>query len=64
VRRTFSGFSAPERRTIGEQLSRLGGPDGGATLVASGLDLERARPALHAVARLVGWKVVDHDGAA
>ncbi|CUR58519.1 conserved hypothetical protein [metagenome] len=64
VRRTFSGFSAPERRTIGEQLSRLGGPNGGATLVASGLDLEQARPALHAVARLVGWKVVDHDGAA
>ncbi len=65
VRRTFAEFSPAERRTIGEQLSRLGRPGSrGSVLAPSGLDLEQARPALHAVARLIGWKVVEHDGAA
>ena len=64
VRRTFAGFSAAERRTIGEQLSRLGRPGAAAAVVDSGIDLEQARPALDAVARLIGWKVVAHDGAA
>jgi hypothetical protein len=64
VRRTFADFSTAERRTIGEQLSRLGRPGAVAALVDTGIDLEQARPALHTVARLVGWKVVTHDGAA
>ncbi|PKH42144.1 hypothetical protein SAMN05192575_107167 [Nocardioides alpinus] len=63
VRRTFAQFSRAERRTIGEQLSRLGGPDerpqGGSTV-----DLDQAMPALRAVAGYLGWKVVDRDGAA
>ena len=64
VRRTFSGFSRAERRTIGERVSRLDGVDprlGGAD---PRLDLEQATPALHAVARLLGWEVVTRDGAA
>ncbi len=64
VRRTFSAFSAPERRTIGEQLSRLGRSDAASGATAGGPDLEQAAPALRAVARLVGWEVVEHDGAA
>jgi hypothetical protein len=64
VRRTFAEFSAAERRTIGEQLSRLGGPGTAAAPVDSGIDLEQARPAVQAVARFVGWKVVARDGAA
>lgn len=63
VRRTFSGFSKAERRTIGERVSRLGRGDD-ETASGSVLDLEQAMPAVHAVARLVGWEVVDHDGAA
>jgi hypothetical protein len=64
VRRTFAEFSAAERRTIGEQLSRLGRPGTAAAPVDSGIDLEQARPAVQAVARFVGWKVVARDGAA
>lgn len=64
VRRTFAEFSAAERRTIGERLSRVDRPGAASALVDSGIDLEQARPALQAVARLVGWKVVTHDGAA
>jgi hypothetical protein len=63
VRRTFSGFSRSERRTIGERVSRLGRADDRPT-AESALDLAQATPALHAVARLIGWKVVDRDGAA
>lgn len=63
VRRTFSEFSRAERRTIGEQVSRVGIPGERSTGVSL-LDVEQATPALHAVARLVGWKVVDRDGAA
>ena len=63
VRRTFSGFSRAERRTIGERVARLDGADA-KTTTESGLDLDQATPALHAVARLIGWEVVAHDGAA
>ncbi|SEC08863.1 hypothetical protein SAMN04489844_1654 [Nocardioides exalbidus] len=63
VRRTFSEFSKAERRTIGEQVSRLGGPDE-VRAGAVDLDVDRAAPAVHAVARLIGWEVVDRDGAA
>ena len=63
VRRTFSDFTPPERRTIGEQLSRLGRDDPSAP-GARDLDLELALPALRTVARLVGWQEVGHDGAA
>lgn len=63
VRRTFSQFSRAERRTIGERVSRLGGPDERAA-GESLLDVEQATPALRAVATYVGWKVVDRDGAA
>ncbi|HSU02991.1 MAG TPA: DUF5682 family protein, partial [Nocardioides sp.] len=63
VRRTFSQFSRSERRTVGEQLSRLGTPDQ-RSVAESGLDVDRAAPALRAVAGYLGWKVVDRDGAA
>lgn len=57
LRRTFSTFAAGERRTIGEQVRRLGartvaGPQ------ASGdgwdVDVERAGPALSAAVRMLG----------
>ena len=63
VRRTFSQFSRAERRTIGERLSRLGGSDARA-VATSRLDVDQAMPALRAVARHLGWKVVERDGAA
>ncbi|MDF8264866.1 DUF5682 family protein [Luteipulveratus flavus] len=64
LRRTFADFSGAERRTIGEQVSRLA--EGGRRVQEgrTELDLEQATPALRAVARLLGWEVVDHDGAA
>ncbi len=64
VRRTFSEFTRPERRTVGERLSRLGGPDSRPAAEASMLDIDQAAPAVSAVARLIGWKVMDRDGAA
>ena len=63
VRRTFSQFSRAERRTVGEQLSRLDGPDEGPA-GESLIDVTQAMPALRAVAGYLGWKVVDRDGAA
>ncbi len=64
VRRTFSRFQPPERRLIGEHLRELGGrgprgrddpayPRGGPDSV----DLDRAAPAVLAVARLLGLEV-------
>ena len=56
LRRTFSAFSQPERREIGEQVSRMGG-----TVQAGSdktLDLAAAGPAVRTVARYLGWDVV------
>jgi hypothetical protein len=53
LRRTFSLFSPPERREIGEQLSR------GSALTKTSdpmLDLAGAAPAIRAMARYLGWK--------
>ena len=57
VRRTFADFSRAERRTIGEQVSRLHGGRADDTAGDLDLDLEQAAPALRAVARLLGWEV-------
>ncbi|MFK0038279.1 DUF5682 family protein [Paenarthrobacter sp. NPDC090517] len=54
VRRTFSAFSRPERREIGEQLSRVG--SGGTTAEAINMDLAGAGPALQTMARILGWE--------
>ncbi|MEV7605632.1 DUF5682 family protein [Paenarthrobacter sp. NPDC089322] len=54
VRRTFSAFSRPERREIGEQLSRVGATaqeDEAATL-----DIAAALPAIQTMARYLGWE--------
>ncbi|MGI8332256.1 DUF5682 family protein [Actinomadura scrupuli] len=56
LRRTFSGYAAPERRSIGERVRRLdtaphavsGAPD-------DDLDGERAGPAARTVAGILGW---------
>lgn len=56
LRRTFSAFSRPERREIGEQVSRVGnaGPaDSEATL-----DMEAAGPAVRTMARYLGWEAI------
>lgn len=54
LRRTFSAFSGPERREIGEQISRTG------TRVAAAadeqLDLAAAAPALRKMAGYLGWE--------
>jgi hypothetical protein len=60
LRRTFSRFAPPERRTIGQQVARLG--DGPAARVPASetlLDLDRARPAVARVAALLGLEVTD-----
>ncbi|WP_104105436.1 DUF5682 family protein [Nocardioides sp. 616] len=57
LRRTFSAFSAPERRTIGGRVSRLDGTGSPEVTTDLGIDLEQATPALLTVARLLGWGV-------
>ncbi|WP_142063728.1 DUF5682 family protein [Pseudarthrobacter sp. B4EP4b] len=56
LRRTFSAFSEPERREIGEQVTRIGGnvPAGKDNLP----DLAAAGPAVRTMARYLGWDVV------
>ncbi|MFJ4025945.1 DUF5682 family protein [Paenarthrobacter sp. NPDC089989] len=55
LRRTFSAFSKPERREIGEQLSR----DGSAPLEGTEnlLDFAGARPAIKTMTRFLGWEI-------
>jgi Family of unknown function (DUF5682) len=52
VRRTFGTFPAPERRQLGERVRHGGRAAGGPT--SAEIDDERGRPALLAVARLLG----------
>ena len=59
VRRTFSRFQPRERRQIGAHLTSLGSgrrarPE---TALDLDIDLERAAPAVDAVARLLGLEV-------
>jgi len=54
LRRTFSAFSRPERREIGEQLS--GGPASAQAQDTNGLDLSGAGPAIRTMARILGWE--------
>ena len=55
VRRTFSAFSRPERREIGEQLSRIGS---GTTAEAVNVDLAGAGPAIQTMAGILGWEAI------
>ena len=55
LRRTFSRFESGERRQIGAHLRDLGTPR--ATVTSAGVDLERGRPAMELVARLLGLEV-------
>jgi len=55
VRRTFSAFSRPERREIGEQLSRIGS---GTTAEAVNMDLAGAGPAIQTMAGILGWEAI------
>ena len=61
LRRTFSTFSAPERRQIGEQLKR--GTDTGLTRAAvdAGIDVERARKVLPLAAQILGLPHKDSE---
>lgn len=52
LRRTFAEFSKPERRMIGEQVSRGARTDE----AQSDWDLHAAAPGLAAVARILGWE--------
>lgn len=54
LRRTFSAFSRPERREIGEQVSRTGGRPAAAGPDAP--DFAAAAPALRTMARYLGWE--------
>lgn len=54
LRRTFSAFSAPERREIGEQLSRAG--RSGVPAQQEALDFAAAAPALRKMAAYLGWE--------
>lgn len=54
LRRTFSLFSPPERREIGEQVSR--DSELGQTPTAATFDLSGAGPAIRVMARYLGWE--------
>lgn len=56
LRRTFSAFSQPERREIGEQVSRIDGA--GQTDSQPALDLASAGPAIRTMARYLGWEAI------
>ena len=56
LRRTFSAFSRPERREIGEQVSRIGDKVG--IVSQTDLDLTAAGPAVRTMARYLGWEAI------
>jgi hypothetical protein len=56
LRRTFSAFSRPERREIGEQVSRVG--DAGQADIEATLDMAAAGPAVRTMARYLGWEAI------
>jgi hypothetical protein len=56
LRRTFSAFSRPERREIGEQVSRVHEPSQGPD--AATLDIGAADPAIRTMARYLGWEAI------
>lgn len=56
LRRTFAGFTGPERREIGEQVSRQG--SNFKSHEAMAMDLTAAMPAIQRMARHVGWEAV------
>lgn len=56
VRRTFSRYQPAERRLIGQHLRSLGSGQRQSS-AGAGIDLERAAPAVAAVARLLGMEV-------
>jgi Family of unknown function (DUF5682) len=58
LRRTFGGFTPPERRAIGQQAARLDGSGRRPAVIASAgddLDADRAALAVRAVASILGW---------
>jgi hypothetical protein len=57
VRRTFSRYQPAERRLIGQHLRELGSGRRPTATAADSLDLDRAAPAIAAVARLLGLEV-------
>jgi hypothetical protein len=57
LRRTFSAFSRPERREIGEQVSRIGDKVG--IVNQTDLDLTAAGPAVRTMARYLGWEAIE-----
>jgi hypothetical protein len=64
LRRTFSEYAAPERRSIGERVRRLDSASWEMTEVAGDdLDADRADPAARTVAEILGWapSLRDHD---
>ncbi|MBT2536422.1 DUF5682 family protein [Arthrobacter sp. ISL-69] len=56
LRRTFSAFSRPERREIGEQVSRGRGP--AQSPGATALEIRGAAPAIRTMARYLGWEAI------
>ena len=57
VRRTFSRYQPAERRLIGTHLRDLASGGSTAPVTTASLDLDRAAPAIAAVARLLGLEV-------
>ncbi|REE95005.1 DUF5682 family protein [Thermomonospora umbrina] len=55
LRRTFGGYGAAERRALGERARRVGGATTRRPEPDEDLDLERALPAVRAVAGILGW---------
>jgi hypothetical protein len=60
LRRTFSGYPAPQRRLIGERAAHIGGAaPGRGPADADVLDAARGALVLPTVARLLGWESVE-----
>ncbi|MCO6010949.1 DUF5682 family protein [Actinoallomurus purpureus] len=55
LRRTFATFEAPERRSIGERVARIGAAPGRGPADDETLDSARAAPAVRTVIDILGW---------
>ncbi|WP_205511648.1 DUF5682 family protein [Longitalea arenae] len=56
LRRTFSGFSSPERKKLGEKVKTGGAGAAGRPLADASLDEERARQGIPVILQLLGIK--------
>jgi hypothetical protein len=56
LRRTFAGFSSPERKKLGEKVKMGGTGSGIKALAETTIDEERAKQAIPVIMQLLGFK--------